>query len=189
MVVYNWRAGDGPAISGFDSPFAATGNFPSIHMDPTENLVRVWVETSLCSITAMTDSGSTPFSPFWYADNGYFELALAYTQGEGIPTDPVVPEPTEGGGGEYVWRAHMRPTQDGYWTTPDGPAQVVRWEPQVESQMQSKGKRSATGLDETWLTWVWSVVDIHGYFSLDAADMFSYMTGFLNVHALVSTLE
>ncbi len=189
MVAYNWRAGDGPPQDGFTSPFSATGNFPSIHMDPAENLWRVWVETSLYTITAMTDSGSTPFSPFWYADNGYFFVALAYTEGSGVPTDPVVPEPTEGGGGEYLWRARMKPVHDGTWTTPDGQAQVVRWEPQVDSQMESKGRRGASGLDETWLTWVWSVIDINGYFALDAANMFSYMTGDLNVHALVSTLS
>jgi hypothetical protein len=189
MVVYNWRAGDGPPQSGFTSPFSAFGNFPSIHMDPAENLVRTWVETSLYTITAMTDPMSTPFSPLWYADNGDFELALAYTEGSGIPTDPVLPDPTEGGGGEFLWRAQMKPFHDGTWTTPDGLAQVIRWEPQVDSQMQSKGQRAASGLDETWLTWVWQVQDIHGYFALEAANMFSYMTGWLNAHALVSTLS
>lgn len=188
MVAYNWRAGDGPPASGFTSPFSSFGNFPSIHMDPAENLHRVFVETSLNTITAMTDPMATPFSPFWYADNGYFELALAYSPGSGVPTDPPIPEPTEGGGNVYVWRAHMKPVHDGTWTTPDGLAQVIRWEPQVQEQMQSQSQRGASGQDETWLTWVWSTIDINGYFGLETADMFSYMTGFLNVHALVSTL-
>jgi|SRR5579862_550515 len=189
MVIYGWRAGDGPSQSGFTSPFSEDGNFPSIHMDPTEDLVRVWVETSLYTRTAMINPDATPFDPTWYADNGSFLLALAYTQGEGIPTDPVTPFSTEGGGGTFLWRAVMRPVQDLIWTTPDGLVQVVRWEPQVTDQMQSKGKRAASGLDETWLTWAWAVIDIHGYFALDTVDQFSYMTGNLNVHALVSTPE
>lgn len=187
MPVYDWRAGNGPPQSGFTSPFSADGNFPSIHMDPAENLWRTFVETSLYTRTAMINPLATPFDPTWYMDNGDFLLALAYTQGSGIPTDPVSPSPTEGGGGEFLWRASMRPVNDLIWTTPDGLVQVVRWEPQITEQMQSKSRRAASGLDETWLTWCWSVVDVHGYFALDTVDQFSYMTGNLQAHALVST--
>lgn len=188
MVVYNWRSGDGPPQSGFTSPFSANGNFPSIQMDPEENLWRVFVETALYTRTAMVNPDATPFDPTWYADNGIFNVALAYTQGSGVPTDPVLPDPTEGGGGEFLWRATMKPYHDGTWMTPDGQAQVIRWEPQVDEQMQSKSRRAASGLDETWLTWSWWVQDIHGYFAMDTVDQFSYMTGTLTAHALVSTL-
>lgn len=187
MVVYDWRAGNGPPQDGFTSPFSANGNYPSIQMDPTENLWRVFVETKLYTRTAMINPDATPFDPTWYSDNGIFQLALAYTQGSGVPTDPVLPDPTEGGGGEFLWRAEMRGVQDLIWQTPDGLAQVVRWEPQVVEQMQSRSRRAASGLDQTWLTWCWWVIDIHGYFALDTVDQFSYMSSNLNVHALVST--
>jgi len=188
VVTRTWRSGDGPPQSGFTSPFSANGNFPSIHVGDGEGLRRVFVETGLFVNQFMVDPMASPFTPWAYAENGIFDLALAYTQGSGVPTDPVIPDTTEGGGGEYVWRALMVPRQDGFWTTPDGIAQSIRWEPVEGTQMQSESRRAYNDQDETWLTWVWSVIDVYGMFANDSVDLKSYMTGNLVCHALFESL-
>jgi len=133
----------------------------------------------------MTDPMATPFNPLDYADNGTFRLAVAYTQGSGIPTDPIIPEENEGGGGEYLWLSSMVEHQDGFWTTPDGIAQVISYAPPAGTQMQCHSGRGDNELDETWLTWVWNTIDIHGMFADDTVDFKSFMTaGQLMIHAL-----
>lgn len=176
-------------LGGFTSPYSADGWYGILNVPEGHTILRTFVETALYTRTAMEDPLSTPFDPTWFADNGQFNLALNYYEGGGLPGSPVLPDDFEGGGGEFLWRARMKPYQDGYWTTPDGPAQVVRWEPERGTQMQSEGKRGPVSDLGTYLYWTWKVIDIHGYFALDAANMFSYMAGDLHLHMLTSTLS
>lgn len=183
-----WRSGSGPAQSGFTSPWSANGIWQSIHVGIGETLERTFVETGLYTRTAMLDPMASPFDPTWFGDFGFFMMALSYTQGSGVPTDPLIPIPTEGGGGSFVWRAKMVPYHQLTTTTPNGLAQVVRWAPEAGTQMQSQSRRGANAEDETWLGFSWYVDDVYGRFADDTVDLFSYMAGSITCHALFSSV-
>ncbi len=189
MVVHHWHSFGGPAQSGFTSPYSADGWEGEFNVPEGHTILRCFVETALYTRTSMRDTMATVFDPTWYSDNGTFNLALVYEEGGGLPGSPLLPDEGEGGGGEFLWRAVMKPSQDGLWVTAGIQAQVVRWEPQVQSQMQSQGKRGPVGDLGTYLYWAWKVTDVHGFFALDSVDLFSYMTGHLQAHVLTSTLS
>ena len=189
MVVYHWHSFGGPAQSGFTSPFSADGWDGEFNIPEGHTLRRTFVETALYTRTYMTDTMATVFNPDWYADNGTFNLALVYEEGGGLPGSPLLPDEGEGGGGEFLWRAVMRPTQDAIWITAGIQSQIVRWEPQVQTQMQSRSRRGPVEVLGTYLYWAWKVTDVNGRFADDTVDLMSYMTGHLQAHVLTSTLS
>lgn len=187
-MTMTWRSGSGPAQSGFTSPWSANGIWQSIHVGVGETLERVFVETALYTRTTMLDPMSSPFDPAWFAGFGIFHMALSYTQGSGVPTDPLIPQGTEGGGGEFLWRAKLMPFHQATFDTPNGISQVIRWAPEPGTQMQGKGRRGPNALDETWLGFSWFVDDIYGRFADDTVTFYSIMTGTIGCHALFSSV-